>query len=195
MTNLPVTGAFSITAIYGQKGKNWANGHKGLDFTATDKRVFATCDGVVRKVAYDAKGWGWYVSVGESNGRRHVFCHLSAGSIKVKQGQKVNRLTVLGTMGDTGNATGVHLHYQLQNGEKVINPCEYLGLPNKVGKYNSKNFDNQYKDAKSIPSWATDAVKYVTEKGYMQGDDLGNFNPNQSITRAELAVVLQRLDK
>lgn len=50
-----------------------------------------------------------------------------------------------------------------------------------------------YKDEKSIPAWAKDAVKEVTAKGLMLGDDKGNFNPNAAVTRAELAVVLARL--
>ncbi len=199
MTNLPVTGDFQITAVYGQKGKYWANGHKGLDFVAADKRIFATCEGVVRTVAYDAGGWGQYVSIGDSEGRRHIFCHLVKGSVRVEKGDKVDRNTVIGTMGATGNVTGVHLHYQLQNGETVIDPCGYLGIPNKVGNYNSKDYqikevnDMEFKDHKEIPAWAKDAVDEVSDKGLMVGDDLGNFNPNKPVTRAELAVVLARL--
>ena len=199
MTNLPVTGAFNITAVYGQKGKYWANGHKGLDFVAADKRIFATCEGVVRTVAYDAGGWGQYVSIGDSEGRRHIFCHLVKDSVRVKKGDKVDRDTVIGTMGATGNVTGVHLHYQLQNGNTVIDPCNYLGIPNKAGKYNSKDYqikevnDMVFKDQKEIPAWAKDAVDEVSDKGLMVGDDQGNFNPNKPVTRAELAVVLARL--
>ncbi len=199
MTNLPVTGNFTITAIYGQKGKYWANGHKGIDFVSSDKRIFATCDGVVRTVAYDANGWGQYVSIGDDQGRRHIFCHLIKGSVKVKKGDKVTRSTIIGTMGATGNVSGVHLHYQLQNGETVIDPCGYLGIPNKVGNYNSEDYAVKevsklvYKDQADIPEWAKSAVKEVSEKGWMLGDDQGNFNPNDPITRAELAVVLSRM--
>ena len=199
MTNLPVTGEFIITAIYGQKGKYWADGHKGIDFVSKDKRIFATCDGVVRTVAYDAKGWGQYVSVGDSQGRRHIFCHLVKGSVNVKKGDKVTRSTVIGTMGATGNVSGVHLHYQLQNGETVINPCDYLGIPNKAGNYNSNDYQIKeaskmvFKDEAKIPAWAKDAVKEVADKGWMLGDDKGNFNPNTPVTRAELAVVLSRI--
>ena len=199
MTNLPVTGAFSITAIYGQQGKYWANGHKGVDFFSEDRRVYATCDGVVRLVAYDEKGWGQYVSIGDDKGRRHIFCHLVNGSVQVKAGDKVNRSTVIGTMGATGNASGIHLHYQLQNGETVIDPCGYLGIPNKTGIYYSEDYHIKevsklvFKDQADIPEWAKSAVKEVSEKGWMLGDDMGNFNPNAPITRAELAVVLSRM--
>lgn len=202
ITNLPITGRFYITAIYGQEGSSWQNGHKGIDFVSDNINIYSTCDGVVRKVAYDAFGWGQYVSIGDANGQRHIFCHLQKGSVSVKEGEKVNRNTIIGKMGATGNVTGPHLHFQLQQGENVIDPTPYLGVPNKKGTYNSKDYDidgdkimtaNEYKDKKQIPDWAYEAVNKATEKGWMQGDNKGRFRPNEAITRAELAVVLARL--
>ncbi len=199
MTRLPVTGPFAVTAVYGQKGSLWQNGHQGIDLTAADRRVFCTCNGTVRVVAYDANGWGQYLSVGDEAGRRHIFCHLVQGSVTVKAGDRVTPLTVLGTMGATGNVTGVHLHYQLQEGERVIDPAAYLGIPNRVGNYHSRDFEEvqqmTFKDEASIPEWAREAVREAAERGLMLGDDEGNFNPNQPVTRAELAVVLARLNK
>ena len=199
-TNLPVTGAFTVTAVYGQRGSLWRDGHKGIDMVSDDRRIYATCNGTVRVVAYDANGWGQYVSIGDEKGRRHIFCHLVKGSVKVKAGDRVDRTTVIGTMGDTGNVTGVHLHYQLQQGTDVIDPTEYLGIPNRKGQYHSKDFesgkedeDMTFKDSNEVPAWAQDAVEKVTEKGWMLGDDLGKFNPNDPVTRAELAVVLNRI--
>ncbi|MBQ8600093.1 MAG: peptidoglycan DD-metalloendopeptidase family protein [Clostridia bacterium] len=198
MTRLPVTGLFSITAVYGQQGSYWINGHKGIDFVAEDRRVFCTCYGTVRLVAYDAAGWGYYISVGDSEGRRHIFCHLAEGSVKVKAGDAVTPLTVLATMGATGNATGLHLHYQLQQGNTVVDPASYLGIPNRAGSYHSEDFNEEentmeFKDQTTIPDWAREAVETVSQKGWMVGDDDGNFRPNEPITRAEMAVILSRL--
>ena len=50
-----------------------------------------------------------------------------------------------------------------------------------------------FKDAKKIPSWAKEAVEKVKEKGYMEGDN-GFFRPNDPITRAEMAVIIARLE-
>lgn len=197
MTLLPVTGPFSVTAVYGQKGQYWKNGHQGIDLVAEDHRVYATCNGTVRLVAYDAAGWGQYVSIGDGEGRRHIFCHLERGSVTVKAGDSVTPLTVIGTMGATGNVTGLHLHYQLQQGTTVIDPAAYLGIPNKIGQYHSKNFgevkEMAYQDEAKIPAWAKEAVEKVTAKGWMVGDDQGKFNPDAPVTRAELAVVLSRI--
>ncbi len=201
MTNLPITGAFRITAVYGQKGSHWANGHEGIDFVADDKRIFATCDGTVRTVAYDPGGWGHYISIGDAEGRRHIFCHLEAGSVRVKIGQTVTRETVIGTMGATGNVTGVHLHYQLQQGTVVIDPCGYLGVPNKVGSYHSKDYAlekanilDRFKDVNRIPKWARDerVAEKVVEAGIVKGDDDGKLRPADNIKRIESWAVISR---
>jgi len=199
MTVLPVTGPFTITATFGQQGPYWSKGHQGIDFVAPDRRVFCTCYGTVRLVSYDAKGWGYYVSVGDRDGRRHIFCHLKENSVTVKAGDPVTPLTVLGEMGATGNVTGLHLHYQLQQGNVVVDPAAYLGIPNRVGNYHSNDFQIKekpvmtFRDQTEIPDWAQTAVQTVADQGLMVGDDQGKFRPNAPVTRAELAAVLERL--
>lgn len=202
MTNLPVTGKFKVTCEYGRKGNLWASGyHKGIDLTCSDLNIYCTCDGVVKTIGWDAKGWGRYVRVQENTTKRiHIFCHLVKDSVKVSVGQKVNRSTILGTTGATGNSTGVHIHFQIEDTQRnVYDPTEWLKIPNKVGSYNSKNYQigeaktMAYKDEKNIPSWAKDAVTDVTKRGLLKGDANGNFRPNDPVTRAELAVVLSRL--
>ena len=194
MTNLPVTGEFTITAVYGQSGKYWSAGHKGIDFVAPDRTVYSTVDGTVRVVAYDEGGWGNYVSGGDSQGRRHIFCHLD--KVLVKAGDKVTRLSVLGVMGSTGNVTGLHLHYQINGKDgQPIDPSAYLGVPNKVGKYNSGDFEiMSYKDENQISGWAKDAVDQVTKLGIMVGDG-EYFRPRDNVTREELAQVIANLLK
>lgn len=196
MTNLPISGTFNVTATYGQQGKYWGDGHKGIDFIAKNKAIYATCDGVVRVVNYDKGGWGRYVTIGDEEGNVHIFCHLENNSVKVKIGDKVNRSTVIGIMGTTGNSTGVHLHYQINRGGIPINPCDYLGIPNKIGNYDSKDFeikendDMTFKDDNKISKWAKDAVNNVTDLGLMSGVGNNEFDPKGTVTREQLAVVL-----
>lgn len=197
MTNLPISGEFSVTATYKQVNKSlWATYHKGIDIVSGNKTIYSTCNGKVRVVGYDAKGWGQYVSIGDENGNKHIFCHLVKGSVKVKEGQKVTRTTVLGTMGATGNVTGVHLHYQINkiDTDKDVDPTPYLGIPNQKGKYNSKDYhidqSETYKDDSLISSWAKDAVYKLKSLGIMTGDNNGNFNPTDKITREEAAVAI-----
>lgn len=62
----------------------------------------------------------------------------------VTVGKKVARTTVIGLMGSTGNSTGKHLHYEIRNASNkyadVSNPATFMGIPNKVGSYNSANY-------------------------------------------------------
>jgi murein DD-endopeptidase MepM/ murein hydrolase activator NlpD len=57
-------------------------------------------------------------------GFKTLYAHLQ--NVNVKVGQKVNRGTVVGSVGRTGLAQGYHLHYEvIQNGQKV-NPVYYF---------------------------------------------------------------------
>lgn len=146
MTNLPLTGVFSITATFKQVNKGlWKTlgFHTGLDFIGNDN-IYATCDGVVDSVSY-SNAYGKYIIIKEDNiNRYHYFCHLS--KIKVKKGNRVNRTSIIGIMGATGNVTGKHLHYEIRKAKalteaNLINPAEYCGIPNKKGAFNSVNYE------------------------------------------------------
>jgi len=143
MTNLPVSGLFRITCPYHKEGNRWASGrHTGIDFVSMNLKVFGTCNGKVYQAGYD-KAYGNFVVVRDSDRPLyHWFCHLSERH--VSQGQNVSRGTVIGKMGMTGNATGIHLHYEIRKlsnkYDDTISPAEYIGIENKVGHYNSIYF-------------------------------------------------------
>ncbi|MFF5816770.1 S-layer homology domain-containing protein [Lysinibacillus capsici] len=50
----------------------------------------------------------------------------------------------------------------------------------------------EFQDAASISTWAKEAVQFLTDKGYIQGDEKGNFNPAGTLTRAEAAEILSK---
>lgn len=182
--SLPVKGNYAITARFGQTGNYWASGHKGVDFVSDDKKIYSTCEGTVRVVAYDSGGWGNYISVGDAQGRRHLYCHLE--SVSVKTGDTVDVGTVLGIMGSTGNSTGVHLHYQINSADgTATDPMVYL----------MSGGDSVYKDDKDIAPWAREAVYAAKESGYLVGDSDGNFRPGDPLTRQEAAVLIMKIEK
>ena len=132
-TNLPVNGKFNVTAIFGQQGSYWKNGHKGIDITAADKKIYSICDGEVTVVGFDKNGWGRYVSIKPTgfDRIRFILCHMVENSVNVKKGEKVSRLSHIGTMGSTGNSSGVHLHVEMRIDNKSVDPSEYLLIANK----------------------------------------------------------------
>ncbi len=140
-TNIPLTGKFQVTCEFKRKGK-WAAGyHTGIDLVGNEQ-IYSSCDGEVVRTGWD-KSYGNYIVVkNSSDGKYHWFCHLS--KITTGSGKKVSRMTILGIMGSTGNSTGKHLHFEIRNSSNkygdVSNPADYMGIPNKVGSYDSKNY-------------------------------------------------------
>ncbi len=141
-TNIPLTGNFNVTCEYHRVGKTWSAGHHtGIDLTGDDI-IYGTCNGIVYKTGFD-KSYGNYVVVqNHEKNNFHWFCHLA--QIYVKQGASITRTTKIGLMGATGNVTGKHLHYEIRQAcncyDKTENPADYMGIPNKVGSYNTGNY-------------------------------------------------------
>ena len=59
---------------------------------------------------------GQVVIIDHENGYYTMYAHMVKGSQRVKTGDKVSRGQVIGGMGQTGFATGVHLHFAIWNG-------------------------------------------------------------------------------
>lgn len=145
-TKICFTGDFRITCEYGRKGTAWKSGvHQGIDLVGvTNKKVYSICNGVIERAGYDKGGFGNYVRIKEEGTEKRIYlAHLD--KIYVKVGQKVTYTTVVGLMGSTGNATGPHTHVEIRefkNGKAVrkLNPASYMGIPNKLGMYNSSNY-------------------------------------------------------
>jgi murein DD-endopeptidase MepM/ murein hydrolase activator NlpD len=100
--------------------------HTGLDISnALDTPIQATADGEVVDAGWmDRYGWG--VKIRHTPDQETLYAHLNR--VDVKTGQKVSRGDILGAMGRTGNATGVHLHYEVRRNGKPVNPQPYLRL-------------------------------------------------------------------
>jgi len=98
--------------------------HKGLDLTAPKgTKVRTTADGRVT-FAGRSGDFGRLVIVEHGNGYETRYAHLK--SISVNKGKKVKRGAVLGTVGESGNATGPHLHYEVRLQGTPVNPKSYL---------------------------------------------------------------------
>ena len=71
-----------------------------------------------------------------NDGRKYYYCHLAAGSLRVRVGQRVQAGTALGTMGNTGYSFGAHTHFEVRNAYgTAIDPAGYAGVRNAVGTY------------------------------------------------------------
>lgn len=114
-----------ITSPFGKRTaptKGATTDHKGVDLAySLNEEIGAFSSGTVIKVANDSK-LGNYVDIQDDNGIIHRYGH--ANEIKVSQGDKVAKGQTIALAGQTGIATGPHLHYaKIKNG-KFINPIE-----------------------------------------------------------------------
>lgn len=102
--------------------------HKGIDIAAErGTEVFATAAGRVEKVVTNYKtnrGWGKYVIIDHGIGIKTLYGHLS--KVMVQEGQMIDRWKPIGLVGETGLATGPHLHYEVRKNGKHIDPEEYI---------------------------------------------------------------------
>jgi murein DD-endopeptidase MepM/ murein hydrolase activator NlpD len=98
--------------------------HSGLDIDAPwGTPVRATADGSVVDANMGA-GYGREVVLNHGHDVMTVYGHLS--SVAVVPGQHVTRGQVIGYVGQTGRATGPHLHYEVRVHNVPVNPHKYL---------------------------------------------------------------------
>jgi murein DD-endopeptidase MepM/ murein hydrolase activator NlpD len=120
---LPVAGA-RLTSGFGAR---WGSLHAGIDLAAPmHTPEYAAMDGVVLE-AGPASGYGLVVYIQHENGDVTVYGHMD--SILVEAGQVVRAGDTIALLGNRGQSTGPHLHFEVHvgglNGEKV-DPLPWL---------------------------------------------------------------------
>lgn len=151
----------TITSKYGKRkykylGKYIEDFHTGIDLVAkpsnANAHILAFEDGTVTKVSKTGTQYGTacYIRLKHANGWYTLYYHLKSHSINLNVGDKVKRGAILGTIGKTGQATGVHLHFQIDKGSNAsaIDPYDYV-----------------FKDKTLIPKPETTTIIYVVKKG------------------------------
>lgn len=122
----PTSKPFRISSNYGYRThpiKGKYHFHPAIDITGTkSKDLYSIQAGTVIaavKSGYNS-GAGKYVKIDFGNGYVATYMHLS--KVNVNKGDKVEKGQIIGIMGMTGSATGVHLHFQVAKNGKNINP-------------------------------------------------------------------------
>jgi len=104
-----------------------SNVHNGLDFGGSEgDSIRAITDGIVCIAGKDFFYNGNFVLLDHGQGLTSVYLHMS--KIMVKDNQKVKKGDVIGLVGETGRATGPHLHLGVQWYKKRIDPMSLLEL-------------------------------------------------------------------
>ncbi|KKS93417.1 MAG: Peptidase M23 [Candidatus Collierbacteria bacterium GW2011_GWC2_43_12] len=103
--------------------------HTGIDLASKlDEPVNPAMDGTVIYAGEIFWGYGKHVIIDHGNNVTTIYAHLN--KIYVFKGQKVTTSDVIGGQGQTGWATGVHLHFQVNVYGIPVDPRVFLGYGN-----------------------------------------------------------------
>ena len=101
-------------------------GHPGIDIALGEgSGVFASDTGTVTFAGWNIYGFGNLIVVNHGNGYETFYGHLSG--INVFPGQVVNQGNVIGAVGNTGNSSGPHIHFEIRTNGNQDDPCWYIG--------------------------------------------------------------------
>jgi murein DD-endopeptidase MepM/ murein hydrolase activator NlpD len=122
------TSQTSIWPTSGSISRCFSSGHRGCDIANfSSPPIVAFGDGVVTAVyRYDVEGYGNAVVITHANGIKSLYAHMADSSILVTKGQSISQGTQIGIMGQTGYATGIHLHFEIIDGGVQSDPLNYL---------------------------------------------------------------------
>lgn len=131
------------TTITSQFGPRTINGvssnHGAIDIAGVCNQdvVIATKEGTVKTVSDTCdnngyygnscgSGLGNYVILEHSDGTESRYGHMYPNSITVKEGDTVKQGQKLGLVGNSGNSTGCHLHYEMRINNTKVDPLKYV---------------------------------------------------------------------
>ena len=98
--------------------------HNGVDYAAKrNTPVMASGDGVISYVGYKS-GYGRTVEVKHGGNIKTLYAHLERFNSKTKVGNKVKQGEIIAYVGDSGQATGTHLHFEFWQGKTRTDPVK-----------------------------------------------------------------------
>ena len=134
---VPDATKYNLSSPFGYRTDPFTNEskmHTGVDLAMkVGNPVYATGDAVVEAVNFEFFGYGSTVILDHGFGYKTLYAHLN--SVNVIEGMKVKRGDCIAETGQSGRASGPHLHYEvIYKGEKV-NPANYFDLSMSKDEY------------------------------------------------------------
>ncbi len=139
--------------------RNWS-AHKGIDYAApVGTRVRAVGDGVVEFAGIKG-GYGSVVILRHHGQYATTYAHLSRFAQGVKRGAHLSQNDAVGFVGQTGWATGPHLHYEFRVGGEARNPFS-LAMPSALPV-----------PPQELPAFRGQAAAYISQLELLANSDL-----------------------
>lgn len=125
----PLNG-FAINSPFGLRKMPWEEGgrlHEGVDIAApTGAPIHVTLGGTVLRSGVDG-GYGRFVEVAHGAGLTSLYAHLGRVAPGVKAGTFLPAGSVVAYVGSTGRSTGSHLHFEIREEGRPLNPAAFMG--------------------------------------------------------------------
>ncbi len=122
---MPVIG--TVTSDYGYREHPIYSGesfHAGRDIAADEgSPIYSVLDGIVTEAGTAEKA-GKYIKILHSDGTETLYCHCS--KLIAEEGDEVEKGDIIAHVGQTGLATGPHLHFEYHKNGKIADPGELL---------------------------------------------------------------------
>lgn len=134
---------FTVTSVFGIQSTRT---HRGIDIaTATalgNVNLYSVCKGTIILNQY-SDSYGWNIIMKGDDGMGYLYAHMAEQSPLIV-GTKVGIGTFVGREGSTGNSSGIHLHFEMQDIsthnwiyqapiETYTNPATFMEIPNQEG--------------------------------------------------------------
>lgn len=120
----PIDGA-KISSTYGNRNHpilGYTTMHRGVDFAApTGTPIFAAGDGMVEVRDRDG-AYGNYIRIRHNGEFATAYAHMSRFEPRIARGVRVRQGQIIGYVGTTGRSTGPHLHFEVLQSNKQVNP-------------------------------------------------------------------------
>lgn len=111
--------------VFGWMSQGYRNDHRAIDIAAPPGAFVAAADrGVVIRAGWNEQGYGNFVVIDHNIDYITLYAHLT--EVLVKEGDIVAQGQIIGTIGSTGNSTGPHLHFEIRDFGRRINPLDLL---------------------------------------------------------------------
>lgn len=110
-----------LTSRYGYR---WGRNHNGIDIGAsTGTPIYAADGGVISMSGWNG-GYGKMIAINHENGYVTYYAHCSR--LLYNAGKRVAKGDVIAYVGNTGNSTGPHLHFEVRLNGSPRNPLNYV---------------------------------------------------------------------
>lgn len=120
----PASGRTGAGGLFGV-ARSGGRRHAGIDIAnSTGTPIYAADGGSVTSFIGYRGGYGYIVEVNHGAGYTTRYAHLS--KILVSSGQRVSKGQQIAKMGNTGNSTGPHLHFEIRKNGTPQNPFNYI---------------------------------------------------------------------